>query len=269
MARSVTGRGHRFNLRRRIARRRAEIGDNRREDNKTTMPKIFAIVPAAGQGTRMGDALPKQYLPVAGRPMMFHSLEALAAVARIDHVIAVLSPLDRHWGAHDWSAFPDKIEAMFAGGATRGESVANALALLEGRAGAQDWVLVHDAARPCLAIELVEQFLDEVGDDPVGGLLALPLADTLKRVEEETLRVGETIPRAGLWRAQTPQMFRYELLRRGLARCKDATDESQAVESLGQMPRIVQGETANLKVTFAEDLPLAEMVLGRQGGMPL
>ena len=158
---------------------------------------------------------------------------------------------------------------MFAGGATRGESVANALALLEGRATAQDWVLVHDAARPCIATELVEQFLDEVGDDPVGGLLALPLADTLKRVEEETLRVGETIPREGLWRAQTPQMFRYELLRRGLARRKDATDESQAVESLGQMPRIVQGETANLKVTFAEDLPLAEMVLGRQGGMPL
>jgi 2-C-methyl-D-erythritol 4-phosphate cytidylyltransferase len=217
----------------------------------------------------MGDALPKQYLPVAGRPMMFHSLAALAAVARIDHVIAILSPLDRHWGAHDWSAFPDKIEAMFAGGASRGESVANALDLLEGRAAAQDWVLVHDAARPCLATELVEQFLDEVGDDPVGGLLALPLADTLKRVEEETLRVGETIPREGLWRAQTPQMFRFELLRKGLARRRDATDESQAVESLGQMPRIVQGETANLKVTFAEDLPLAEMVLSRQGGMPL
>ena len=233
------------------------------------MPKTFALVPAAGQGTRMGDALPKQYLPVAGRPMMFHSLEALAAVGRIDHVIAILSPLDRHWGAHDWSAFPDKIEAMFAGGASRGESVANALALLEGRAQAQDWVLVHDAARPCLATELVEQFLDEVGDDPVGGLLALPLADTLKRVEEETLRVGETIPREGLWRAQTPQMFRYELLRRGLARRRDATDESQAVESLGQMPRIVQGETANLKVTFAEDLPIAEMILDRQGGMPL
>ncbi len=233
------------------------------------MPKIFALVPAAGQGTRMGDALPKQYLPVAGRPMMFHSLAALAAVARIDHVIAILSPLDRHWGAHDWSAFPDKIEAMFAGGASRGESVANALDLLEGRAAAQDWVLVHDAARPCLATELVEQFLDEVGDDPVGGLLALPLADTLKRVEEETLRVGETIPREGLWRAQTPQMFRFELLRKGLARRRDATDESQAVESLGQMPRIVQGETANLKVTFAEDLPLAEMVLSRQGGMPL
>lgn len=229
------------------------------------MPKTFALVPAAGQGTRMGDALPKQYLPVAGRPMMFHSLEALAAVGRIDHVIAILSPLDRHWGAHDWSAFPDKIEALFAGGASRGESVANALALLADRAAADDWILVHDAARPCIAPRLVEQFLDEVGDDPVGGLLAMPLADTLKRAED-SMRVGETIPREGLWRAQTPQMFRYDVLRRGLARTPGATDESQAVESLGRMPRIVQGENANLKVTFADDLPLAEMILARQGG---
>ena len=245
------------------------MGDNPREENEKTMPRIFAIVPAAGQGTRMGDALPKQYLPLAGRPMMFHAIEALAAVERIDHVIVVLSPLDRHWGAHDWSAFPEKIEAMFAGGATRAGSVANALAHLEGRAAAQDWVLVHDAARPCIAPRLVEQFLDEVGDDPVGGLLALPLADTLKRVEEEALRVAETIPRAGLWRAQTPQMFRYGLLRKALARKLNATDESQAVEALGQMPRIVQGENANLKVTFAEDLPIAEMILARKGGIPL
>jgi 2-C-methyl-D-erythritol 4-phosphate cytidylyltransferase len=146
--------------------------------------------------------------------------------------------------------------------------VANALERLEGRASPGDWILVHDAARPCIATELVEQFLDEVGDDPVGGLLAMPLADTLKRAEE-TMRVGETIPREGLWRAQTPQMFRYEILRRGLGRKPDATDESQAVESIGQMPRIVQGENANLKVTFAEDLPLAEMILARQGGVPL
>jgi 2-C-methyl-D-erythritol 4-phosphate cytidylyltransferase len=227
------------------------------------MPKIFAL----GQGTRLGDALPKQYLPVSGRPMMFHSLEALAAVSRIDHVIAILSPLDRHWGAHDWSAFPEKIEALFAGGPSRGQSVANALELLSRRAAPEDWILVHDAARPCLAKELVEQFLDEVGDDPVGGLLAMPLADTLKRAEEP-MRVAETVPRAGLWRAQTPQMFRYEVLRRGLAATPEATDESQAVESLGQMPRIVQGENANIKVTFAEDLWLAEMILARQVGVP-
>ncbi|MBK6981128.1 MAG: 2-C-methyl-D-erythritol 4-phosphate cytidylyltransferase [Betaproteobacteria bacterium] len=229
------------------------------------MTKIFALVPAAGQGTRLGDALPKQYLPLAGRPMMFHALEALAAVPRIDHVIAILSPLDRHWGAHDWSALPDKIEALFAGGASRGRSVANALSLLEARAAPGDWILVHDAARPCLAKSLVEQFLDEIEDDPVGGLLAMPLADTLKR-GEESMRVGETIPRAGLWRAQTPQMFRYGLLRRALEREAESTDESQAVEALGQMPRIVQGENANLKVTFADDIALAEMILARQQG---
>jgi len=229
------------------------------------MPKIYAIVPAAGQGTRLGDALPKQYLALAGRPMMFHSLEALAAVARIEQVFVVLSPLDRHWSAHDWSQFPEKIAALFVGGATRGESVANALAHLQGRVAAQDWILVHDAARPCLATELVEQFLDEVGDDPVGGLLAMPLADTLKRAEE-SMRVSETVPRERLWRAQTPQMFRYAALARGLAKSPGATDESQAVESLGQMPRIVQGENANIKVTFAEDLPLAEMILARRGG---
>ena len=230
------------------------------------MPKIFALVPAAGQGMRMGDALPKQYLPLAGRPMMFHALDALAAVARIDHVIVVLSPLDRHWGEHDWSAFPDKIEALFAGGPTRGASVANALELLAGRAAPDDWILVHDAARPCLAKELVEQFLDEVGDDLVGGLLAMPLADTLKRVEE-SLRVSETVPRAGLWRAQTPQMFRYEILRRGLAQGLDFTDEAQAVETIGQMPRIIKGENANMKVTWADDIAIAEMILARRSGV--
>lgn len=228
------------------------------------MTKIFALVPAAGRGTRLGDALPKQYQPILGRPMMFHSLETLAAVRRIDHVIAILSPLDRHWDDHDWSAFPEKIEALFAGGDTRGASVANALARLEGRAAGDDWILVHDAARPCLTRELVEQFLDEVGDDPVGGLLAMPLADTLKRAEEGQ-RVGETVPRDGLWRAQTPQMFRYAALREGLARRPAATDESQAVESLGRMPRLVQGENANFKVTFAEDLPMAEFMLRRRG----
>jgi 2-C-methyl-D-erythritol 4-phosphate cytidylyltransferase len=231
------------------------------------MPKIFAVVPAAGQGTRLGDALPKQYLAIRGRPMMFHSLEALARVVRIDRVLVVLSPLDRHWGAHDWSAFPDKIVALFAGGSTRARSVANALAHLADEAAADDWILVHDAARPCIETELVEQFLDEVGDDPVGGLLAMPLADTLKR-SEDTMRVGETVPRAGLWRAQTPQMFRYETLRKGLAKLPDATDESQAVEALGQMPRLVQGENSNIKVTFAEDIPLAEMILALRADAP-
>lgn len=228
------------------------------------MPKVFAIVPAAGQGTRIGDPVPKQYLPIRGKPMMFHSIEALAAVPRIACVCVVLSPLDRHWSAHDWSALPEKVEPLFVGGSSRAQSVANALAELGPRLAADDWVLVHDAARPCVVRELVEQFLDEVGDDPVGGLLAMPLADTLKSADENQ-RVAATIPRINLWRAQTPQMFRHELLRRGLENRPDATDEAQAVESVGyNAPRLVQGENSNIKVTFAEDLFLAEMILERK-----
>ena len=232
------------------------------------MPKVFAIVPAAGQGTRMGDAMPKQYLPLAGKPMMFHSIEALASVPRIERVYVVLAPMDRHWGTHDWSALPDKVEGVFCGGAHRAESVAKSLEHVKDRIAPDDWVLVHDAARPCIQKELVEQFLDEIGDDPVGGLLAMPLADTLKSADENQ-RVATTIPRLNLWRAQTPQMFRYDLLKRGLEMRPDATDESQAVEAIGySAPRLVQGENSNIKVTFAEDLALAEMILRRQGRLP-
>jgi 2-C-methyl-D-erythritol 4-phosphate cytidylyltransferase len=229
------------------------------------MPKIFAIVPAAGQGTRIGDALPKQYLPLAGKPMMFYSIEALAAVSRVSCVCVVLSPMDRHWGGHDWSALPDKVEPAFVGGAHRADSVMNGLKHLAERIAKDDWILVHDAARPCIETELIEQFLDEVGDDPIGGLLAMPLADTLKSADENQ-RVAATIPRLNLWRAQTPQIFRSHLLRRGLEIVKDATDEAQAVEAVGySAPRLVEGDSTNIKVTFAEDLALAEMILRRQG----
>lgn len=233
------------------------------------MPKVFAIVPAAGQGTRMGDPFPKQYHPIAGKPMMFHSIEALSAVSRIACVCVVLSPLDRHWGQHDWSALSDKVEPVFAGGTHRADSVRNGLAHLDARLAKDDWILVHDAARPCVQTELVEQFLDEIGDDPIGGLLAMPVADTLKSADENQ-RVAATIPRINLWRAQTPQMFRYDLLRRGLDARPEATDEAHAVESIGySAPRLVQGENSNLKVTFAEDLELAEMILKRQGRISL
>jgi 2-C-methyl-D-erythritol 4-phosphate cytidylyltransferase len=229
------------------------------------MPKTFALVLAAGQGTRIGDAVPKQYIPVAGKPMMFHSIETLASVPRIDRVFVVLAPMDRHWGGHDWSAFPEKVEASFCGGARRAESVLNTLKFHEQRIAKDDWVMVHDAARPCIGKELVEQFLDEIGDDAVGGLLAIPLADTLKSADEN-LRVAATIPRLALWRAQTPQMFRYDMLRRGLEKKPAATDEAEAIESLGYYaPRLVQGEDTNIKVTFAEDLQIAEMILKLKG----
>jgi 2-C-methyl-D-erythritol 4-phosphate cytidylyltransferase len=134
------------------------------------------------------------------------------------------------------------------------------LNFLGSRIARDDWVLVHDAARPCIATELVEQFLDEIGEDAVGGLLAMPLADTLKRAEEHQ-RVEATVPRTGLWRAQTPQMFRYETLKRGLEKNPKATDESEAIESLGLAPRLAEGETSNMKVTFAEDIAIAELII--------
>ncbi|HET9653674.1 MAG TPA: 2-C-methyl-D-erythritol 4-phosphate cytidylyltransferase [Usitatibacter sp.] len=227
------------------------------------MPKVFAIVPAAGHGTRIGDPVPKQYLPVAGQPMMYHSIHALAAVGRIERIFVILSPLDRHWANHDWSRVAAKVETIHGGGKHRPDTVLNALHALDGRVARDDWILVHDAARPCIETELVEQFLDEMGDDPIGGLLGMPVADTLKRAEEGQ-RVMETVPRAHLWRAQTPQMFRYDKLRRGLERKPDATDESQAIEALGHAPRLVEGENGNIKVTFAEDLEIAEMILLRR-----
>ena len=232
------------------------------------MPRVFAIVPAAGQGTRIGDPVPKQYIPLAGKPMVFHSLDALAKVARIERIFVVLAPGDRHWARHDWSALGPRVEPLAAGGAHRPQSVLNALAMLEPRVAKDDWILVHDAARPCIETELVEQFLDELADDPVGGLLAMPLADTLK-ASDDNLRVASTLPRGKLWRAQTPQMFRHELLARGLGARPDATDESQAVEAVGySAPRLIQGQNTNIKVTFAEDLYLAEMILKHQGRIP-
>jgi len=222
--------------------------------------KVFAIVPAAGQGTRMGDALPKQYQPLGGKPMLFHSLGALAAVDRIARILVVLSPVDSHWEEQDWSGLDPRVEPLYIGGATRAASVMAGLRALEGAAADDDWVLVHDAARPCLQPLLVEQFLDELEGDSVGGLLALPLADTLKEADENQ-RVARTVPRAGLWRAQTPQMFRYGRLKLALPAHPQATDEAQAMEASGASPRLVSGESTNLKVTFAEDLQLAELIL--------
>jgi 2-C-methyl-D-erythritol 4-phosphate cytidylyltransferase len=222
--------------------------------------KIIALVPAAGLGLRLGDALPKQYLDLNGLPMIHHALAALAAVARIGKVFVILAPGDRHWDGFDWSTLGGKLEAARCGGASRGESVLNGLAHIASSMDSGDWVLVHDAARPCIRAAQIEHFLDEVAGDPVGGLLAQPLADTLKAADDE-LRVARTVPREGLWRAQTPQMFRFGMLRDALQQRPQSTDESQAIEALGHSPRLVEGDSANLKVTMAADLSLARMIL--------
>jgi 2-C-methyl-D-erythritol 4-phosphate cytidylyltransferase len=226
--------------------------------------KIFALVPAAGSGARFGDALPKQYLDVNGRPLIFHTLHALSKVSRIEHIAVVLSPGDAHWQNYPshWDSLGGRVSTLKTGGKSRGQTIGNGLIALAAHMNveADDWLLVHDAARPCIRTELIERFIDELENDPVGGLLALPLSDTIK-FDDGNSRVKQTIPRQHLWRAQTPQMFRFQMLKNALAACAEATDEAQAIEALGHHPKLVMGDSANLKVTYAEDLKLARMLL--------
>ncbi len=228
--------------------------------------KIIAIVPAAGTGTRLGDALPKQYLDVNEFPMIYHALAVLCRVSRIEKVIVILSADDKHWLPLMSNAVADldgRPVVLRVGGPTRGESVLNGLNAMQDDMNPNDWVIVHDAARPCIRLELIEQFIDELHDDSIGGLLALPLADTIKR-DTGNLRVETTLAREGIWRAQTPQMFRYGMLREAMQKMPDATDEAQAIEALGHQPKLVMGDSANLKVTYAPDLKLARMLLSEE-----
>jgi len=224
------------------------------------MSRHFALVPAAGSGARFGSEVPKQYLELVGRPLIFHTLAALCRCERIDQVWVVLSPGDEWWGSYHWATLGGKLHAVFCGGATRAESVANGLAALTGVLADDDWVLVHDAARPCLSQDMLASLCDQLADDPVGGLLAVPVADTLKRADAQQ-RVSATEPRHGLWQAQTPQMFRYAVLRKALNENVAVTDEASAIEATGLKPRLVRADATNLKVTFPADLHLAALIL--------
>ncbi len=224
------------------------------------MPRYFAIVPAAGSGSRFGAEKPKQYLSLLGRPLIFHTLAALVACPEIDRVWVVLSPDDPYWFQHDWSDLGAKLETVRCGGETRAESVTNGLQAAAMVAADDDWVLVHDAARPCLSAEMLKSLFADLANDTVGGLLAVPVADTLKRADAEQ-RVAATEPRDGLWQAQTPQMFRYGRLLEALKNCTAVTDEASAIEALGLKPKLVSGDSTNLKVTYPADLALAAMIL--------
>ncbi len=228
------------------------------------MSNFFALIPAAGYGSRMGNGLPKQYLPLAGRPMISHTLRALCESPRISAVFVVLASGDSEWVRHDWSEFAPKLVVLECGGETRAESVLNGLYAAGGKLfiGDNDWVLVHDAARPCLRNSQLDNLMDELADDEVGGLLAVPVADTLKRSDPDG-RVERTEPRERLWQAQTPQMFRCKLLREALSMSGGAamTDDAGAVEALGLHPKLVLGDARNLKVTYPQDLALAELIL--------
>jgi len=209
----------------------------------------------------MGHELPKQYMALAGRPMIYHALATLCANPEITTVFVVLAPDDAQWRTFDWSKFGDKLQPLFCGGKTRAESVLNGL--LASELELDDWVLVHDAARPCLSAQQLAHLLDELRDDTVGGLLAVPVADTLKRADAMQ-RVAHTESRVGLWQAQTPQMFRTGLLVEALETAPNVTDEASAVEALGFFPKLVSSDSSNFKVTYPQDMLLAELLL-KQG----
>lgn len=226
-------------------------------------PRYFALVPCAGVGARSGAAGPKQYAVIAGKPMVAHTLAALSQVSRLTQTMVVLGPGDMHFERHA-PGFAGWVARV--GGATRAQTVANGLDELKERGAApDDWVLVHDAARCLLRPEWVDTLIDACAGDAVGGLLALPLADTLKAEGASALtgRAEATISRQGKWQAQTPQMFRIGPLRDALvAAGAGVTDEAGAFEALGHSPLLVPGALENFKVTYAADFDLAARLLG-------
>ncbi|HEX4873092.1 MAG TPA: 2-C-methyl-D-erythritol 4-phosphate cytidylyltransferase [Nevskiaceae bacterium] len=232
-------------------------------------PRYWAVIPAAGGGSRMGGSRPKQYLPLAGRALIEWSLAPFLDAGWIDGVVLVLAKNDGEYARLPVARHPKIVTTI--GGAARAESVAAGLEVVAARSRAfrEVYVLVHDAARPCLEWADLERLRDEA-DDVHGGLLALPVTDTLKKGKQG--KVSSTEDRAFYWRAQTPQLFALEPLRQALADCQAhniaITDESSAMERAGYKPRLVRGRESNLKVTYPEDLALAGFWLGEQAKQP-
>ncbi|QEY15749.1 2-C-methyl-D-erythritol 4-phosphate cytidylyltransferase [Cellvibrio sp. KY-GH-1] len=227
-------------------------------------PAYWVIVPAAGVGSRMGAGCPKQYLPLLDKTVLEHTLERLLAIAQVKKVFISLSAADDFW--NQLPCGQDANIIRVAGGSERANSVLNALQALSLQARDSDWVLVHDAARPCIRAQEIMKLIDRVGDHPVGGILGVPVSDTLKQVSSHVIE--KTIDRAPLWQAQTPQLFRIGLLRdclqRALAEGKMITDEASAVEAYDYHPLMVQGRSDNIKITRQEDLAIAAMLMQQQ-----
>ena len=234
---------------------------------RTQTSRCFAIVPAAGSGSRMKSEQPKQYLSLLGQPLIRHTLAALCAAPVIDRVYVVLSVGDQEWDKHDWRPFGDRLVPLFCGGASRADSVLNGLRAIADDTSESDWILVHDAARPCLAPWHIEGLVRELMHDDVGGILAAPVRDTMKRAEPGKLAIAHTVERVDLWHALTPQFFPRELLHNCLTRAlkegATITDEASALEYCGFHPELVEGRADNIKVTRPEDLQLAEFYLTR------
>ena len=233
------------------------------------MPEPFryvALIAAAGIGTRLGADGPKQYLRLGARTMLEHSIAALLLDARIERVFVVVAPADVQWSSLRLAS--QRVEFLAVGGASRAESVRNGLRAIAVRTHADDRVLVHDAARPCLGATELARLLDQVGNHPAGGLLAMPVTDTLKRGDGG--QVVATLQREGLWYAQTPQVFRIGSLLAALEResINGVTDEAGAIEAAGDSPMLVRGSATNIKITSAEDLTLACAILAARHEAP-
>jgi 2-C-methyl-D-erythritol 4-phosphate cytidylyltransferase len=214
----------------------------------------------------MGAASPKQYLPLRGKTVLEHTMARVVGHPRIAATVVVIAAGDGQW-PRIATGFAEPSLLVTHGGAERHHSVLNGLRALAGHAAPQDWVLVHDAARPCVRREDIDALMESLHGHPVGGLLGIPVADTMKRADEQG-NVIETVRREGLWRALTPQMFRYEMLSRALQAILDrgaaVTDEAAAMEAAGYSPRMVEGHADNIKITLPRDLALAEMYLQLQ-----
>jgi 2-C-methyl-D-erythritol 4-phosphate cytidylyltransferase len=226
------------------------------------MSEFWGLIPAAGSGARMEMELPKQYIEISGRTILEHTVCRLLGCRSIKGVVVCIAPEDSRWS--DIELADNRLLPTVQGGSTRAESVLNGLMSLNEIAPDDDWVLVHDAARPCLSHAALERLISIAAEEEVGGILALPISDTVKRADEQNRIVG-TEDRTGMWRAQTPQMFRLGLLIQAISSAieagADITDEASAMELQGYHPRLVVGDPGNIKVTLPEDLSLAEQML--------
>lgn len=222
----------------------------------------WAVLPAAGVGRRMGAQVPKQYLTLRDRPIIEHTVSRLCGHPLVAGVVVVLAADDSWWQGVNIDPSKPVIRAL--GGRERCHSVLNGIEALSDLADPVDWVLVHDAVRPCVRLTDVDRLITRLSDHPVGGLLGLPIEDTIKRADSRGT-IAETVSRQGLWRALTPQMFRLGALRQALRTCIEQgmlmTDEAQAMELTGNAPQLVEGSPDNIKITRQTDLALAELFL--------
>ncbi len=222
------------------------------------------MVPAAGSGSRMGHSTPKQYLNLHNKPVIQHTLERLSA-SNVKGVAVCISSEDEHWNTLNIELSIPLFKVK--GGQERCHSVLNGLKALEAHANPDDWVLVHDAARPCVRLEDINKLMASLAHHPVGGLLALPVRDTMKRSDSHNY-ITSTVSREGLWHALTPQMFRLNTLLEALQIMLDqkqyVTDDAQAIEKMGHCPILVEGHADNIKITHPQDLKLAELYLQEQ-----